>query len=164
MKPDNASSYRFVPYAIFIFFIFLSAIYSTWFYIASNSYSGLVNSVENGRGIYKKYPIKNQKIKEFLGRYELKVTRNESDSTFFLLLYDDVDVVNLNLMSPVTNKYDQHATMIKNKDNFYEASIKCRDGQWDVEIFLELDDQLYIIRRRIFLYNKKFINESTKYN
>ncbi|MDJ1407462.1 MAG: hypothetical protein MRQ13_03660 [Candidatus Midichloria sp.] len=65
-------------------------------------------------------------------------------------------------MSQVTNKFDQHIAMIKQKGNTYHALVKCKEGQWDIEILVELNNQVYIISERIFLHDKNFINEPVK--
>ncbi|MDJ1305239.1 MAG: FixH family protein [Candidatus Midichloria sp.] len=159
------SSSRFAPYLIVIFFAVLSLIYTGWLYVASISYSGSVSSVEHGKGIYKRYPV-DTKISSILPfNYTLKIRQEYEGWSFILELnptLDNIEEVNLNLMSPVTNKFDQHIAMIKQKDNTYRALIECKEGQWDIEILVELNNQVYIISERIFLHDKNFINESVK--
>ena len=161
---SNNSRYGFIPYIFVLFFIVLSLIYGTWLYIASTTYSGSVSYVENGKGLYKKYPVKN-KISYLPFPYSLEVKKVPQGWKFLLMfdrLIDDSEQVVLNLMSPVTNKYDQHIVMSKKGMGIYKALLDCKEGQWDIEILVELKDQAYIITRRIFLHDKKFINASVK--
>ena len=158
MKKD--SSYGFVPYLIILFFIALSLIYSAWFYIAKSSYSGSVSSVEDGKGIYKKFPVKSNISKEIPFDYNLIIKQGRNNDWYFVIKFKKLEKeiiteVKLNLMSPVTNKYDQHIKMNKKTNDIYEAFVNCKEGQWDIEILVELNDKTYIVSNR-----RSFIKEN----
>ena len=153
----SALDYRFIPYIFVLFFIFLSLIYGGWVYVASNSYSGSVSSVENGKGIYKKYPVKSKISYNLPFSYNLKIKKILQGWDFILIINEllhNSKQVTLNLMSPVTNKYDQHVIMVNDGKGMYKASLNCKEGQWDIEILVELENQSYIIARRVFLHDK----------
>jgi hypothetical protein len=157
MKKQGLSrkSYRFVPYLIIIFFLFLAAVYTGWIYTAVTNYSGVVPYVEKGEGMYSRYPIRNKKIEILPFTYDLIVESRDSLAVIKFKLGEvkqNPTAILLSLIRSVTDKEDiSNILMNIGEDGYYQAKVICNKGKWNAEIVVELTGNKYIITQEIFI-------------